>query len=377
MTTVTDVNGNKLNINCNTYGRPTSISITPNGSDTITQLNIYYNTSGTVKYILNAASGQAVLFYYSDTYNGAVGSSYKYLRKIVYAHQASDTSLTGWDTFYSSGSGGTITADAAYCYEYDSSGRLIEILDDLNKRELQYTYDTSGRVTAVSEYGIASAGALSLGQAVTITYGIDYTSVRASGNNDMIGDDDDIITTYSFDKHGRCVSNYSTDINGLNFYGAASDEYVSDNEKAKNNIKSSYTVSDVTSNYLANGDFSMLNTSGTPLYWTATSGITCLPFGSNSTDAPYYNDNLYDTSYNVRMTSAYGSSRLLSQTVALLSGAYTLSASVVRMWDSDVTVTLRARSLDNSDNDFSSTMKFRKELTLKEDAEAALISYKR
>lgn len=372
LTTVTDVNGNTLNINCNTYGRPTSISMTPNGSDAITQLNIYYNTSGTVKYILNAASQQAVLFYYSDTYNGTVGSSYKYLRKIVYAHQSNSTSLTNWDTFYSSGSVSTITSDAECYYEYDSSGRLIEILDDFNKREIQYTYDTLGRVTAVSEYGIDSEGILNLGQTVTITYGIDYTSVRTSGNNDKIGDDDDIITTYSFDKHGRCVSNYSTDINGLNLYGAASGEYVSDNEKAKNSIKSSYTVSDVTTNYLANGDFSMFNTSGTPLYWTATSGVTYLPFSSNNTGAPYYNDDLYDTSYNVRMTSVYETSRSLSQTVALLSGTYTLSASVVRMWDSDVTVTLRAKSLDNTNIDFTSTMKFRKELTPEEDAEASL-----
>ena len=372
LTTITDVNGNKLNINCNTYGRPTSFSLSPNGNNTITQLNVYYNTSGTVKYILNSASQQAVLFYYSDTYNGTVGSSYKYLRKIVYAHQSNSTSLTNWDTFYSSGAASTITSDAECYYDYDSSGRLLKIRDSFNKREIQYTYDTLGRVTAVSEYGITASGALSLGQTVTITYGIDYTSVRTSGNDDIINTADDIITTYSFDKYGRCVSNYSTDVNGLNFYGAASGEYVSDNEKAKNSIKSSYTVADITTNYLANGDFSMFNTSGTPLYWTATSGVTYLPFSSNNTGAPYYNDDYYDTSYNVRMTSVYGSSRYLSQTVALLSGTYTLSASVVRMWNSDVTVTLRARSLDNSSNNFSSTMKFRKELTPEEDAEASL-----
>ena len=372
LTTITDVNGNKLNINCNSYGRPTSFSMSPNGNNTITQLNVYYNTSGTVKYILNAASQQAVLFYYSDTYNGTVGSSYKYLRKIVYAHQSNSTSLTNWDTFYSSGVASTITSDAECYYDYDSSGRLIRIRDSFNKREIQYTYDTLGRVTAVSEYGITASGTHSLGQTVTITYGIDYTSVRTSGNDDIINTADDIITTYSFDKYGRCISNYSTDINGLNFYGAASGEYVSDNEKAKNSIKSSYTVSDVTTNYLANGDFSMFDTNGAPLYWTATSGVTFFPLGSNNVDAPYYNNDYYDTSYNVRMTSLHGSSRSLSQNVTLLSGTYTLSASVVRMWDSDVTVTLRARSLDNSLNNYASTMKFRKEEIPEEDAEASL-----
>ena len=195
LTKVTDINGNELGITCNNYGRPTALTITPSGANSsITQLTFNYNSSGTIRYVLNPTSQHAVLLYFSSTYNGTIGTGYKFIRKIVYAHQTGSTSASNWSTFYTNGTHANITVDAVCTYDYDSGGRLTDVVDELNNYKLKYTYDSAERVVEVQEYGGSTAG-----QKLSISYGTGFTQVRTSGSDDIFNNSDDILTNYVFD----------------------------------------------------------------------------------------------------------------------------------------------------------------------------------
>ena len=335
LTSIKSIDGYQLYINYSSNGKPTSISIDPDTSttDTITQLNIYYDTNGLVKYILNAASQQAVLLYYTSTTS-------PYLEKIVYAHQDNSTLLSNWNSFYTSQTSTTITADATCYYEYDTSNRLLEIRDALNQREIHYEYDSSGRVSQITEYG-QNSSIIVAGQSVGIEYFEGYTKVRTSGKDDLYGNGDDIITVYTFDNEGRCITNYSSDITGYELHGATAGEYVNDNEKANNNIKSSLALGFIPTNYLINGDFSEVYV-GDPKYWDCSSNVSSI-IGADNLLAPSYNENSVDGSYNVEMIATSTSPTTISQTVSLSPGTYTLYASLLSLESGDFTVTLRAK----------------------------------
>ena len=366
---IEDVNGNKLIINTNSYGKPTSIQMTPNGGAAITQLNIAYNSDGVIKYILNPTSQQAYLFYYSSSNTSdIVTTEYRYLRKIVLAHQTGSTSSSNWDTFYSNGSCSGITVDAACYYDYDSNGKMTSVRDTFHKTELRYEYDSAGRVTSVQEFAGANSKA---GQKVGLEYGVDFTKVRTSGKDDIYGNNDDIYTVYTFDNEGRCVSTYSTDISGQNIYGATSGEYVSDNEKAKNSLKSVSTVSDISTNYLVNSNFEINGTSSLS-YWSTSGSVSVIPISFTSQGGYAYNYNYYDSDYNIKIAAAAGATSSIKQTVALKSGTYTLSAAVMAVAAENLTVRLRVKSLDNTSTVYTEEFNFRKDLSLPVDAEETL-----
>ena len=325
---IKSVDGHQINLDYNSTGQISNILLKPFSSsyDSIKQMRIYYDSNGFVKYFLNENTQKAVLFYYTGNY----------LTQVVYAHQNQSTLLANWDSYYSSQTSDTISPDAICYYQYDHINRLNSIRDSLNQREIGYEYDLSDRITKVTEYGGTNPG-----QSIEIEYYDNYTKVRTSGSDDIYGNSDDIYSIYVFDNEGRCISNYSTDITGYYLYGATSGEYVDDNEKAKNNIKSTLAMGNIPTNYLLNSDFSELD-STLPNYWSCDSGVTMLS-PNNSLIAYNYNDNPEDLTYLVEMSATSTTATIISQNVILIPGTYTLSTSLLSLEDSDITVTLSVK----------------------------------
>ena len=365
LTQIEDVNGNKLSFNCNQYGRPQYVKMTPKNGSAITQLEINYssNNSTVIAYILNPTSQQAVLLYYSSDYNTSITSNdYRYLRKVVVAHYEG-SSVGSWSTYYKNGSATGITADAVYNYDYDSVGHMTSVIDNLQGRKLEYTYDSGERVTSVKEFGKSGSSWIE-GQSLNITYGTGFTQVETSGEDDNISTTaDNIITRYVFDSEGRCVTCYSSDSTVNNIYGMSTGEYESENEKAKNSLKISSVVSDIATNYLINANFENV-TSGKPTGWSTTGSVA-----SQTTNS--FNKNPFDSDYTVRMTASANSPATLYQSVYLLPGTYTLSADVMRFSSSGVTVQLKATTLSGGQTD-TETFHFRQEYQTGETAEASL-----
>ena len=335
LTQITDVNGNTVAFDCNSYGRPTTVKLKPNGASSyITQLEINYTTGGVISYILNPTTQQAVHLFYSSDYNTDIGVATRYLRKIVVAHQKDGyTAASNWTNFRNNDSDPHIDIDADYYYEYDSTGHLLSAEDHTHKVKISYTYDSAGRVISATEYGQGNAG-----QTVKIAYGTGYTDVETSGKDDDITTTaDNIITRYVFDKEGRCVTCYSTDKSGKNIYGAKSGQYEDDNTRAKNSIKQSSVISDVATNFLVNPGFEVNGAAS--LYGWSITGAVGISNNYNS-----YNREVYDRDYMINMSVSSGSSASIYQSVYLKAGTYTLSGDIYRDTYSDVDVLLKVQS---------------------------------
>ena len=365
LTQITDVNGNTVAFDCNSYGRPTAVKLKPNGASSYTtQLEIYYRTSGVISYILNPATQQAVHLFYSADYNTEIAAATRYLRKIVVAHQKDgNTSADNWLNFRNNDYDPHIEIDAVYYYDYDSVGHLRSITDDLNEVNMYYTYDSAGRVISVSEWG-RNSDEWQEGQTVNITYGTGYTEVETSGEDDDITtEDDNIITRYVFDNEGRCVSCYSTDKAGNNIYGMSSGVYETDKEKAKNSLKTSSVISCLSTNYLINGNFESRNGS-VPMGWTVGGNVAYQPVTA-------YNKRNVDYDYLIRMTPTSATPAILYQQVYLTPGTYTLSADVISYTASDAVVKLQATQLPDNQKD-TETISFNQQYVNDENAEASL-----
>ena len=368
LTSIADVNGNVLSIVCNSYGRPNTIKITPVNGSAITQMKIYYISSGVIKYFLNPTTQQAVLLYYSSSYNGTVGSGYRYLRKVVYAHQVNSTSTSNWDTYYTNGEHSNIITDAVCYYDYQSDGKLIKTRDDKQQIELHYTYGTDGKVTEVQEFAGASSN-LTAGQKLSIHYSVDHTIVQTSGTDDVYGNDDDIKTYYQFDNEGRCVSSYSTDVSGYMFYGETSGEYETGNNKTNNKLKSRSNVSDTASNYLVNSDFTV-NGIYSLTNWSTTGNVHALTTASS--DFVYYNQS-YGEPERIEMSVSAGETAKITQRVSLYSGTYSFSAAIFAEDDANVTVRLKAKSVNDSSRVFTKDVVAMKHFSMVENLESCLV----
>ena len=307
---LTDQNGNHVVFDVNSSYHPTAVTLYPNNIAVgIEQLKIGYNTDGQINIVYNPHSNEAVVLAYS---NG-------YLCTLTRAHGTDSVTWDAWQTYAASQSATTgITVDATAQYVY-SSGKLVNVRNNLTQYELYYTHPF-GRVMRVSEHA-GAVGSQTVGQSVSISYTATSASVRTSGTDDTIGTTDDLLTTYVFDSYGRAVNAYTTDINGTQLYGASSSAYVSDNENAKNSLKTVVQTQESSGNYLLNGGFEI---QGNPIpYWTATA--------SDGTTFGTTYDNVYashgEACVQMGVGVGYTTSRSISQTVALPAGAYTLSFS--------------------------------------------------
>ncbi|MBQ7907585.1 MAG: RHS repeat-associated core domain-containing protein, partial [Clostridia bacterium] len=269
-----DKSGNELRFYFDGSKKPNDIKFTPSGTtQTTVMISPLYNSGGKLTLLWCENQKEGILLRHSETPTGSISPNKgSYLREALYIK--CDSSIT-WATVINSFLPNADTPMegvevlAKMSYEYDENGLLRYAYDTKTGYEIAYRY-TNGKVTEIIEYGYNEDGAVE-GQTMGISYYSGYTEVRASGTDDIYGNDDDIIGVYTFDDSGRVVSTYTTNVERTQIYGASSGAYVSDNEKAKNSIKEATEYGITSPNYILNGSFEMLPSA--TVYWN-TAGST-------------------------------------------------------------------------------------------------------
>ncbi|MBQ7365062.1 MAG: DNRLRE domain-containing protein, partial [Clostridia bacterium] len=187
-----------------------TVSLQPVGGSAIEQVKFSYYTGSdatVLSEIEYVGTARRIRFYYSSTYGGTyTQSATGYLRKIDFCHYDSTTA--------------SYTSDAYVTYTYSSTGDLATPNDVFSSYMIRYTY-TNNRVATANEYVGGS-----LGQRVGFTYEDGKSSYRTSGQDDVYGNTDDLVTTLLFDNHCRLVTTYLTDVNNPVLYGSSTVEYV-------------------------------------------------------------------------------------------------------------------------------------------------------
>ena len=341
LTEIADKNGNKLVFEFDSSTRPIAVKLDPNGSNpAITQLQIAYSSNNRPYMIWNPTSGEAVILRYSGTATGSISSTgSSYLRQVVRAHGTGTVTEAEWLAFYNSNANidtSKITVDAIAEYNYDSAGLLTSVTNKQSQYKIAYGYDSSKRVTSIKEWALGTTN--TLGQQLSLSYGSSSTIIRTSGTDDIFNTSDDLITTYGFDSEGRAISCYTTDLDRTQIYGASNGQYIGeDNEKAKNNLKSSVQTTQQSSNYLLNGGFEQ-TASGYIPYWTKTGNA------SGGSGIIYEGEACATLSVNSSVTSSS-----IYQYVYLDEGDYSLSMYInTHEISNGVKVYLKAESVSNS-----------------------------
>ena len=317
---IRDSYGNELIFNNNTQGHPTSIKVLPSGhlaENAIQYLTLSYSSLGLLCRIQNNVTGQVMTFEYGMSFTDSSFLSPTVsgpLYKVTYGHM----------------SGSSLITDAVISYNYtnvagdstDTIYRLSSAKDDNSGTELQYTYNITGQVETVTEYGRTEDGEAVQGQSIRYTYGTGYTEVRSSGNDDILQNgtnSDDIITHYSFDNQGRAISAYSTNADRTAMYGATNQIYLDQNADGEdsgntvNSLKSAAVIDSVSVNNIYNGGFDRVNASTIPGWGKSSSNVTVI------FDMDRY-------SYALQMQTSANDSENVYQNVTLPAGTYTLSA---------------------------------------------------
>ena len=339
LTSITDKSGNKVTFTLDASYRPTAVNLVPNGRGAIEQLRLEYNTSGKLSAVWNPYSGYAVILGYGSN------------RLTSISHVHGQTGHTTWTSYYNAG----VTTDATASYTYLTLGDLIGVANNLSKYKLEYN-SFKGIISDVKE--VEQIGTSSTGQEAVFTYGTGTTQVRTSGPDDEMAEfdiymySDDLLTTYVFDSQGRTISCYTTDGTKTHLYGASNGQYVGEeNEKAKNNLKSSVQTTQQSPNYLLNGGFENGLT-----HWTKRGDV------SVSTGDPY------DGFSHASMTASYSSpTTYLYQEVALDKGEYTLTLNYSTTNTPDLPIEVTVQSLRRSS--------YKKTLILSKDENDATMGY--
>ena len=317
---VRDPYGNELIFDNNTQGHPTSIKVLPSGhlaENAIQYLTLSYSSLGALCRIQNNVTGQVMTFEYGMSFTDSSFLSPTVsgpLYKVIYGHMF----------------GSSLITDAVITYSYtnvagdstDTIYRLSSAKDDNSGTELRYTYNITGQVETITEYGKAEDGEAVQGQSIRYTYGTGYTEVRSSGNDDILQNgtnSDDIITHYSFDNQGRAISAYSTNADRTAMYGATNQIYLNQNADGEdsgntvNSLKSAAVIDSVSVNNVYNGGFDLVNASTIPGWGKSSSNVTVI------FDMDRY-------SYALQMQTSANDSEDVYQNVTLPAGTYTLSA---------------------------------------------------
>ena len=213
---VSDKHGNKLLFNPASTQDPAEVTLITNNEDYASytyQLEIYYCVSSIPYAILNPQSKEAIIFRYSELYNGnIVTDKEKYLRQIIKVYGLDNS----YDClmFYQN----TLdeinvpyTSVTLANYEYNSDGTLRVAEDKVSNYRLTYTY-TNGKVSSVVESAKNAQGTYIQGQKIKFTYNTSSTIVLTTGRDDKIYNvstdtyNDDLYTTFVFDNMGRTIN---------------------------------------------------------------------------------------------------------------------------------------------------------------------------
>lgn len=208
---------------------------------------------------------------------------------------------------------GVVLARAAW--EYDSAGRLTRAIHKSpdgtqTLSAIGYTYGVGG-VTAVTEYGKD----MTAGQSVWISYHTRSTDVRSSGKDDVIGNDDDLITRHLFDTAGRTVGTYGVLADGSEVYSGVSGKYTEpelDGIRSNNRIKEILNYETDNDSYLINGGFE-----NDSIGWTLS--------GNSTVSSDYYEGYHGFSCLDLGDALTAENQGTATQQVALTPGTYTLS----------------------------------------------------
>jgi len=314
---------------------PIGVNIVPNGmSEPIEQLKITYNDCVCPAVIWCPHSGEAMMFKYSNTPSGSIETNaYKYLREIVYVANTgdSDPGEAQWLAYYGGVANSNITVNASAHYTYDASGRLTSAEDGESGYGVRYVY-SSGKVSAVQEYAPDNTA----GQRIELSYSDDYTVLKASGKDDVLGTSDDVLTTYIFDHFGRVINAYSHNLDRTEIYGVSSGEYEA--ESAPNKLKvSSQSVGSNSANYLLDGSFE-----DGLYYWNYNADGANDVYSTAITSLRKLNEKA------LCFPIAGLSNETIKQYVKLLPGSYSLSVDIPSSIPENASVMLKARSLSRN-----------------------------
>ena len=306
---ITDESGNAIYFTFDASLRPTKVSLIPKDGAQIDFLELSYYSTGKLKMVYNSTSKDAVVFRYSSTYSGNIStSSTNYLRQIDYAHGNDSVTTANWTSFANSASSLTnITVNATASYQYDSWGHIICAADNLIGQKFCYTW-SSNKVSELEHY----AGS-TVGQSVSYEYKEGYTDVRTSGNDEYLGNNDDVITRYIFDEYCRSVAVYSSSVNGTEIYGATVGKYETQDE-IKNNLKEHVTLGGSAVNYILNGDFEQTESLNAFDHWVISGAVKRTSDGFDG-----------EGEYSATFDPVSGATTSITQYVFLGEGKYTLS----------------------------------------------------
>ena len=304
---ITDKFGNALTFTLNNKGQVTAIGVTPNGLSTIPYLTLTYNTAGCITEISGIA-GHKVSFQYSTTYSGTESSSNGgYLRSATFSQTTGSTT--------------TVYDEIEYTYSSDSYLRSPK--DVTTENEIRYYYENG------DYYRIRHRIGGSYSQEGLYTYGSGTTTVRSSGKDDVINNDDDILTHYTFDGAGRAISTYSSNVSGNIIYGATTGNY---SDEAQNKLKSTAVSGGSPVNYIVNSNFEM--SASALSYWYKTSNVT----KSISLDT-------FESHASISVKAS--TTDRIFQYVKLPNGTYTLSANISTKNCSNVAIYLKVTDVSS------------------------------
>ena len=333
-----DRNGNILHFEMDGAHKPNDIRFTPSGTTQRTQLlGPLYNSDRKVALIWCNETKEGVLFRHSSTPTGELHpTGGTYLREALYLKCDSNISwknvlnvfISDMDNEYEG-----ITVKGIMKYEYNNEGQLISAHDTLSGYKVYYTY-SNGKVIWIDETVEIEGQDPVFGQTIGISYYAGYTEVRTSGSDDEYGTSDDLINIYVFDKEGRSVLIYTTDVTRSEIYGATMGEYEDEVERAKNSINVSSVIGIQHANYLLNGNFEYSETETT--FWNC----------SNNAILNKLQGKEEWNNANIKLSVDSNEISSISQAVQLSSGEYTLSLDVNTFDAKNLKIYLRVVSID-------------------------------
>ncbi len=324
---ITDKYGNSVKFDFDNIDRPVSINLIPNGGTAIQMLKLTYNTAGMLSMVYNPVTLDAVILRYGT------GASLEYLDYVKCKDGVTVSTLTKYETDQSENTNVLQIANV-YCNFGGESSQYS--IDNVSGRGIYYVYqnDTTLRIYEMAD---------DIGQETDIIFKNGYTEVRTSGNDDELGNADDIITRYVFDGDGRAKSVYSTSLDGKEVYGATLGEYQAEDSVAKNKIKTTTTLGGSPVNLLYNGGFESYALVNGSYWFNGWYKYGNVGRGNESSELP--GNGMYCAYFGPEIDEPAA----IYQDVTLLAGDYTLSFDIDRGAMEHVHGSVRVYYGDNTD----------------------------
>ena len=191
----------------------------------------------------------------SFTYNGS-----HYLTGITDAHTRT-TNFTYSDGFLTAV---TFPDNTTVSYTYQD-GEMVNVYDAESDYGVEYETaidsDSFETHTTVQEYFCGGNQATkTYGHKVEIHNNLGYYARYIDYGENNRSEEDEVMTTYRFDRNGRTITAYSSNLSYTKIYGASAAEYASETETKPNRIKSSAVTGIMPQNYVKNSSMENENT---------------------------------------------------------------------------------------------------------------------